>query len=188
MNTDIIKKITPLWESPDGKPYKGSLINWEAYTKDPSDIGCMCAQGQILHRFDGWSPEMLRAPEGGQYAADKKVAELLDISVAHSALLRIVNDTVDGAPLIVLTHPELIIGDQAEALLAFWRHIDGITPTDWSNLSADGNAAWNAAWDAAGNAAAEIQGGELMSQRGQPFFFLPMFGFENPAAILEQPQ
>ena len=48
-------------------------------------------------------------------------------------------------------------------------------------------AAWDAAWAAAGDAggaANEIQGAAFMRDRGQPFYFLPMFGFTDPEAVL----
>ena len=56
-------------------------------------------------------------------------------------------------------------------------------------------AAWAAAWDATGDAAraagsaasyvcAEIQGARIMREKGQPFTFLPMFGFADPEAVL----
>ena len=56
-------------------------------------------------------------------------------------------------------------------------------------------AAWDAAWDAAGYgagygaraaagyAANEIQNAALLRERGQPFYFLPMFGFATPEDI-----
>jgi len=48
-------------------------------------------------------------------------------------------------------------------------------------------AAWAAdtyaPWATAGYAANEIQGAALMRQRGQRFFFLPMFGFNSPEDI-----
>jgi len=46
------------------------------------------------------------------------------------------------------------------------------------------DAAWDAAWHAAWHAAGEIQGTDLMRERGQPFFFLPMFGFADEQAVL----
>jgi pyruvate/2-oxoglutarate dehydrogenase complex dihydrolipoamide acyltransferase (E2) component len=64
---------------------------------------------------------------------------------------------------------------------------------------AAGDAAWAAAGAAAGVAAgaaagvaagaaaratSEIQGAAIMRERGQPFFFLPMFGFADPEAVL----
>ena len=54
---------------------------------------------------------------------------------------------------------------------------------------AAGDAAGAAAWDAAGAAAGaagatnEIQGAAIMRERGQPFTFLPMFGFATPEDI-----
>ena len=50
--------------------------------------------------------------------------------------------------------------------------------------NAAGNAAGFAAWNAAGVAANEIQGAALMRERGQPFYFLPLFGFADPEAVL----
>lgn len=113
-----IAEIISRWDSGEGKPYKGSLIDFEAYQADPTNIGCMCAQGQVLHLLAGWSPEKLR--DAGQELADRETAKRLSISVAHAILLRNINDSVDGAPSIVLTNPEKILGDQAHIVLAFW--------------------------------------------------------------------
>jgi hypothetical protein len=204
MATDIAE-LLERWDSPEGHPYKGSLIDWAAYEADPSDIGCMCAQGQALHLLGGWSPQKLS--DTAQDDADTETAKLLNISRAHAILLRSVNDTQDGAPAIVLTHPEQIIGDHARQVLAFWLALDGFTAEQWDAArAAAGDAAWDAAraaaraaagdaaWDAARAAARaaawdaawasnEIQGQGLMRDRGQPFFFLPMFGFANPESI-----
>jgi hypothetical protein len=180
-----IAEILARWDSGEGKPYKGSLIDREAYEADPTNIGCMCAQGQVLHLLGGWSAKKLGSTE--QDKADRETAKLLNISIAHSILLRSVNDKVDGAPSIVLTHPEKILGDQAHIVLAFWRHLDRMKAKDWKKGDAAGAAAWDAAgaaaWDAAG-ACSEIQGARLMRERGQAFFFLPMFGFADPEAVL----
>jgi hypothetical protein len=161
--TDIIAR----WDSGDGKPYKGSLIDWSAYEADTDSIGCMCAQGQVLHLIGGWSPTKLR--DADQENADKATAKLLNISIAHSILLRSINDSVDGAPSIVLTHPEKVLGDQARVVLAFWLHLDGMKAEDWKKVAAAWaaardaardaawaaarDAAWDAAWDAARAAA-----------------------------------
>lgn len=85
-----IADILARWNSGEGKPYKGSLIDFAAYEADPQNIGCMCAQGQVLHLLGGWSPTKLRNAD--QEKADKATAKLLNISVAHSILLRSVND------------------------------------------------------------------------------------------------
>jgi hypothetical protein len=147
-----------------------------------------------------------------QIEADQETAQLLGISLAHAILLRNVNDKVDGAPSIVLTHPENILGDQADRVLVFWRHLDGMSAQDWAAAwdaaawAAAGDAAMAAAWAAAGAAAMaaagagamaaawaaagaaamatnEIQGAAIMRERGQPFFFLPLFGFASPEDI-----
>jgi hypothetical protein len=216
-----LSDILARWDSGEGKPYKGRLIDWSAHKAEPDSIGCMCAQGQVLHLLGGWSPEKLNKTE--QVKADAATAELLNISTAHAILLRSVNDKVAGAPSIVLTAPEKVLGDQARIVLAFWLHLDRMTPEQWAAAGAAawdaagdaaGDAAWDAAraaaWDAAGDAAgdaawaaagaaaraaagaaawdaagacSEIQGARLLRERGEPFFFLPMFGFADPEAI-----
>ena len=116
------------------------------------DGSCMCAQGQVLHFLDHVSLADLN--DYGQSRADSRVSELLGISRSHAVLLRIVNDSQDGAPTSVIRNPEQVLGDQAQAVLAFWRHLDRMTPKDWDAASA---AAWDAAsaaaWDAARDAA-----------------------------------
>ena len=219
-----IETLLERWDSNEGKPYKGSLIDMSAYKADPQNIGCMCAQGQVLHLLGGWEPTRLQNTD--QDDADKATAELLNISVAHSILLRSVNDKQDGAPSIVLTNPEKVLGDQAQTVLAFWLHLDRMKAEDWAAArdaawdaaraaardaafaakdaawAAAWDAAWAAAWDpafaakdaawaaawdparnAAGYACSEIQGARIMREKGQPFFFLPMFGFADPEAI-----
>ena len=218
------------WDSEEGRPYKGSLIDYDSYngdgTEPPADIGCMCAQGQALHVLGGWTPERLH--NTAQSTADKETAALLNISVAHAILLRNVNDKIDGAPGIVLTAPGKVLGNEWSKLLDFWWHLDQMTDEQWDAAwDAVGAAAWDAAWDAAraavgdavgaaawdaaraavgdavgaaawdaaraavGDAAAyaasEIQGAKLLRERGQLFYFLPMFGFADPEAIPARP-
>ncbi len=99
------------WETDEGKPYKGKLIDWDRYGGDgeelPADIGCMCAQGQVLHLLGGWTPRRLHNTR--QAEADLATAELLNISISHAILLRSINDQAEGAPAIVLTEPEKVL-------------------------------------------------------------------------------
>ena len=120
----------------------------------------MCAQGQVLHLIGGRSKEWLR--EVAQQEADIETARLLNISRAHAVLLRQINDSVDGAPSIVLTAPGKVLGDQWSKVLDFWWHLDGLTRKQWdaarqAERASEGAAAWaaarDAAWDAAGAAA-----------------------------------
>jgi hypothetical protein len=50
---------------------------------------------------------------------------------------------------------------------------------------AAGAAAWEAAAKAAAGASNEIQGAAVMRERGQPFFFLPLFGFSSPEDVTD---
>jgi hypothetical protein len=183
--TLTVTELLARW--PSDIPFKGKLID--------SD-GCMCAQGQVLHYIGGMSPDDLRLIK--QAEADRKTAELLGISRAHAVLLRQINDSMPGAPTCVFTEPENVIGSEARRVLAFWRYLDAMTEEDWRKIdaaraaagAAARDAAWDAPWDAARGAAGdaawatnEIQGAAVMRERGQPFFFLPMFGFNSPEEI-----
>ena len=172
MTTITLDSMVQRWTDPKARPlFKGSLID---------DDGCKSAQGDVL-ACAGWTDGQLR--ELSQNNADMEVAKVLGISTAHAILLRGVNDKKDGCPQDVLAAPEKILGDQAGNLLAFWLHLDRMTGDDWEKVAAArdaaGAAAWAAAWTAAW-AANEIQGAAIMRKQGQPFFFLPMFGINDP--------
>lgn len=201
------------WNSDEGKPYKGMLIDWEAYEADPDNIGCMCAQGQVLSLAGGWNPQRLRNTD--QTKADSETAKLLNISRAHAILLRNVNDNAAGAPSIVLTHPGLVLGDQWSKLLDFWWMFHCYEAKDWKRVvsGATGRTAAGVAGAAAGVAAGaarvaaavagatgrtaagaaaeaaggEIQGFQLPSMRGRGVFFLPMFGINSLDDIPPRP-
>ena len=145
---ETITDILARWDRDEGKPYKGKLIDKRAYNDAPENIGCMCAQGQVLHLLAGWDADRLSRAK--QVEADAATAKLLNISVAHAILLRNINDTVDGAPGIVLTDPGKVLGDQWSKLLDFWWHLDKMTEEQWD---AARDAAWDAARDAARDAA-----------------------------------
>ena len=140
-----IAKLIARWNSDEGKPYKGTLIDYGAYK--PGELGCMCAQGQVLHVVAGWSIDDLRSTS--QAEADLATAKALNISRAHAVMLRNINDSADGAPSIVLTDPGKVLGDQSSSLLDFWHYMDGLDSDGWQKV----DAAWAAAWAAAGAAA-----------------------------------
>ena len=147
-----ITKLIDRWNSDEGKPYKGSLIDRDSYSE--GDLSCMCAQGQVLHVVGGWDADRLSNTE--QAEADRETAKLLRISRAHAVLLRNMNDKVDGAPAIVLTDPGKVLGDQWSKLLDFWWHmdtLDALGAYGWKKADAAGDAAWDAARAAARAAA-----------------------------------
>ena len=164
VTTNTLEALLERWDSGDGKPYKGSLIDWDAYEANPDSLGCMCAQGQVLNVIRGMTPQEIN-DIADQREADTLVMETLGISRGQAILLRNINDSVGGAPSVVLTHPEKVLGDQAQAVLAFFKYLDSMTNADWQNYFAAGAAAWDAAgesawaaawdaaWDAAGDAA-----------------------------------
>ncbi len=179
-----LTELLARWDSDEGKPYKGSLIDmdaWRGREADDSALSCMCAQGQVLYSIGGWAADQI--DETDQGTADCATAKLLNISRAHAVLLRNTNDSMDGAPSIVLTNPEKVLGSEWSKLLDFWWYLDQMTAKQC-------DAAWAAARDAARDAAwasNEIQGRKLMEERGQPLFFLPAFGFASVADIPARP-
>jgi hypothetical protein len=208
-----IQPLIDRWQTDEGKPYKGTLIDMDAYNADPSNLGCMCAQGQILHHA-GWDAYDL--DNVYQHEADREVAKLLNISISHAVLLRIVNDRADGAPAVVLTDPGAVLGNQWSKVLDFWWYLDTMTGAAWKASrgaaqavaqAAAGAVARAVAWAAAGEAvgavaraaagevareaaeeaAWEIQGAEIMRRDGKPFYILPIFGFASPDDIPARP-
>lgn len=199
--TITFEELLDRWNTDEGKPYKGKLIDMAAYAKNHGNPGCMCAQGQVLHSLGGWSVEQLANAE--QNSADEATASLLNISLAHAILLRQINDNADGAPAIVLTDPGKVLGDQWSKLLDFWAYLDGMTYAAYDAARA---AAWAASGAAAGAAARvsaydaaraaayyaagdayEIQGAEILRRNGKAFFFLPAFGFASLDDIPARP-
>ena len=116
-------ELVARWATPDGLPFKGRLI------AKKKGVTCLCAQGQTLHYIGGWSLTRLRKTD--KTVADRATASLLGISLTHAVLLRMVNDELPGAPSAVLTDPERVLGINAAAVLAFWRHLDRMNADDW---------------------------------------------------------
>lgn len=123
-----LAELLTYWDDPETHPYKGSLLSdadYYAYTRDttnPPGLNCMCAQGQILTVLDGTDLDDLHLYT--QPDADRRVAELLNISVTHAIVLRNINDSVDGAPAVVLTDPAKILGSNADKILDLWHAAD----------------------------------------------------------------
>jgi hypothetical protein len=158
-----IQPLIDRWQTDEGKPYKGTLIDMDAYYADPSNPGCMCAQGQVLH-YAGWDAD--RLDNVPQDEADREVAKLLNISISHAVLLRIVNDRADGAPAVVLTDPGAVLGGQWSKVLDFWWHLDTMTGAAWESRT---SSAWAAAGAAAWKPHEKPQGKPQGSSRmGQP--------------------
>ncbi|MEP4263675.1 MAG: hypothetical protein ABJ357_07005, partial [Parasphingorhabdus sp.] len=163
--TITIEELLERWGTDEGKPYKGQLIDWDAYTDNPSNTGCMCAQGQVLHEIGGMEPRSIH--ELAQQDADTKVMKLLNIPRGQAILLRNINDSQNGAPAIVITEPEKVLGDNAREVLAFFKYLDSLSYADWQKVRsasvaasvAASGAAWTAAsvaaWTAAGIAAGD---------------------------------
>jgi hypothetical protein len=159
MNT-AAETLLAFWEDPRNIPFKNSLISKEPPKDGDEPTTCMCAQGQTLYMIGGYSEEQLLNTE--QEKADKEVARLLGISVAHSILLRQINDGQPGAPSDVLTNPEKYLGKNYSAVLEFWWTMDSLTETQWNEVArrydALDSAAWSAALSAAGDAAVSAAG------------------------------
>lgn len=173
-----IQDALAYWESGDGRPYMGNLIDRKSYEKNPDSLGCMCAQGQVLVLSGKRTvEELLDGME--QTLADKEVAEIWNISTAHSILLRKINDSVSGAPFIVIADPGKVLGDKWSKVLDFWWMMDCLTNAQWNAASAAARgAARGAAW-----ACNEIQGFDLLDKTP----FLNAFGIKSLDDIPSRP-
>ena len=146
-----INELTAGWDSGEGKPGKDVLVDLDAYTADPQNPSCMCAQGQVLHYVAGW--DVGRIALSTQAVADTAVAKLLNISRGQSILLRQINDSADGAPSAVLNNPEKVLGEHAQLVLKFFRYLDTMDRVAWQRVAVARTAARTAAWAAARTAA-----------------------------------
>jgi len=184
MNT-AAKTLLAFWEDPRNIPFKSSLISEEPPGDGKEPTTCMCAQGQTLHIVGGYSEKDLRNTT--QSKADREVARLLDISVAHSVLLRLINDGKPGAPSDVLISPEKYLGKNCHAVMKFWWFIDSLGKGQWDEVAsrcralgapAEGYADfYSADWYAAGFDAAYAVGNatyELIEGIDNPVF-VPLF-------------
>jgi hypothetical protein len=164
-----IDELLDYWQ--ENIPFKKKLVN--------DDGSLMCAQVQALHFLGGLTVDELRDID--QRDADLQVAKLFGISLAHSILLRNINDNREGAPSCVIRNPEQVLGYQAQTVLAFWRHLDRMTPAAWEAVreaaeavslswAAAGSAAWQvvgaAAWGAAGAAVRAAVGATVGAAAG----------------------
>jgi hypothetical protein len=148
-----IEELLDYW--PGNIPFKKKLVN--------DDGTCMDAQGQALHFLGGLTVDELRAID--QRDADLQVAKLFGISLAHSILLRNINDNREGAPSCVIRNPEQVLGYQAQTVLAFWRHLDRMTPAAWEAVREAAEAV-SLSWAAAGSAAWQVVGGAAWEAAG----------------------
>src|SRR5262245_9124597 len=120
--------IVARWTDPARRPlFKGSLIKLPPGPPGYGDV-CYCAQGDILHDAGMTDAELQQI---GQERADRAIAKLLGISLAHSVLLREINDSKPGCPQDVLAAPEKILGPHARRILCFWQRLDRWDETAW---------------------------------------------------------
>jgi hypothetical protein len=172
--TDI-RNIINGWQTGELWPHKGALIGAENH------VNSMDAHGQILHFVGGWSFKRLRnEDEADTYQTiDKAVAKLLNISRAHSMLLRHINygehfdsyyyyhyvdyNHEEDLPA-VFTAPGVILGKQWSKILDFWWLLDSCTAEDWAHIEKiRDDCGWAAqkeaecfVWDAAIRACGEV--------------------------------
>ncbi len=196
--TVSIQSMIARWRGPDRpKLFSGSL--YDPITK------CGCAQGDVL-LCCGMSADELCDLD--QVAADALVAKELGISVAHSILLRYINDKPNGCPEDVLDNPEKILGAEAKRVLGFWKYLDGMSTeashcafmaynrVDYTDevvsaasdvssaaIATAGGRAWRAAAYAAGSVKGSPMRYATCEIQGhsvlQSLYFLPLFGINS---------
>jgi hypothetical protein len=199
--TLTVTELLARW--PSDIPFKGKLID--------SD-GCMCAQGQVLHYIGGMSPDDLRLIKQEE-ADRKTAELLGISRAHAVLLRRINDSMPGAPTCVLTEPEKVLGGEARRVLAFWrhldamtaedWRKVEAAGAAAWAAArnaagaaagnaagAAAGAAAWaaaeDAAWAAAGAAAgasSEIQGAAVMRDRGEPFFFLPMFGFNSPEEI-----
>lgn len=178
-----IDDIRKRWSGPDRPKFAKQRL-WD------EEKQCGCAQGDILFAC-GIAPKDFPPQE----AADKEVAKRLGISLFHSVLLRVVNDSQEGCPEKVLQFTDdglgSVLGPNWRVAVAFGEHMHSMNAAAQSAAgsaariaaqSAARDAAWDAAQSAAWAAAGECVG---ISHLKTPPFFLPMFGITDVSAFVE---
>ena len=208
MNPVTIPQLIARWSDPAARPlFGGGLID---------DTGCRCAQGDILHlagwsderlkdadqskadeavaellgisRFQSVLLRSVNDKEGGQPQAVLSDPSSVLGDTAHTLLA-------------FGRHLDRMTQEQWAAVWAAARDAAWDAARDAAGAAA-GAAAWAAAWtaardaagaaagtaarDAAGTAVWEIQAAAILRARGQPFYFLPLFGFADPDAVLAE--
>ena len=166
-----IDDIRKRWSGPSRPKFAKGML-WD------EDAQCGCAQGDILLAC-GVPPKEFPP----QDIADKEVAKRLGITLFHSVLLRVVNDSQACCPEKVLQFTDdglgSVLGPNWRVVIAFGEHVDNMTA---AARAAAWDAARDAAWDAARDAAGECVG---ISHLKTPPFFLPMFGITDVPAFVE---
>lgn len=123
MNT-AIEQVVSFWQNPDNIPFKGNLVSYDEIKRGKNPINCLCAQSQIMHLIAHYEIEEFATIN--QNYADRVVAEILNISISHSILLRVVNDIEDSAPSTVFSNPEEHLGPNYQKVLDFWKYIETV--------------------------------------------------------------
>lgn len=131
-HNEFALQIIHRWQNSVTRPVfaKGALIEPRTEKREDGfypvyDGSCpVCAQGDVL-RVSGMTEEDIHHFD--QSKADKRVAELLNISIQHSILLRQVNDSGIGNPENVLFDPEQILGRAAWTVLDLWQFAERAT-------------------------------------------------------------
>ena len=204
MTTITLDSMVQRWTDPKARPlFKGSLIDDDGCKSAQGDV-LACAgwtDGQ-LRELSQDKADMEVAKVLGISTAhavllrrvnDKKDGCPQDVLAAPEKIL---GDQA-GNLLAFWLHLDRMTCDDWEKVAAA-RDAAGAAARDAAGDAAwtaagdsAGAAAWTAAWTAArtaartaagaaAGAANEIQGAAIMRKQGQPFFFLPMFGINDP--------
>jgi hypothetical protein len=199
-----VEELLDYW--PGNIPFKGSLVS--------DDGTCMCAQGQALHYLGGLTVEDLRSIDqrvadrktAELFGISRAHAVLLRIvndnaEGAPACVIRNPEQILGDQAETVLAFWRCLDHTSEAAWAAAWAATRGAVgeAARAAAMEAAGAADWGAAWAAVGaagwgavgaagwaatGATHEIQGAAVMRGKNQPFFFLPLFGFADPDAVV----
>jgi hypothetical protein len=130
-----VEMVLDRWTNERPKFAKGALIRMNYATEKMADSYCCCAQGDAMIACGVPALELYHMH---QVEADRKVADLLGISMFHSIMLREVNDSMDGCPENVLRFSDdglgQVLGPNWRAAIALGEWIDASTGADLLDL------------------------------------------------------
>jgi hypothetical protein len=187
-------------------PYKGRLIS--------DDGTCMCAQGQALHYLGNMSVEELRVisqRDADRQVAEIfgiSLGQSTLLRIVNDKFDGAPSNVIRNPELVLGSQAHIVLAfwSHLDGLTrAEWEGVAALAAAGavapWSApWSAAGEAAWEAAyqvvWTALGavapwraariaaGATHEIQGASVLRARNLPFYFLPLFGFADPEAVM----
>jgi hypothetical protein len=121
-------------------------------------------------------------PKG--HIVDAFLAHLKQMTKAERVIVAAARGATDYAALDAALDAAQDAAEEATEHAPWHAAMEAVRNAAW--YPEEENVARKTAWRTAREGTLEILGADLLRERGQPFFFLPMFGFADEQAIIKQ--